>query len=433
MRRLSGSFGRTHFVVTLVVTALLLSACSGRRSEPTATPEPTTLSFITLTQSPVERLLAERYTELNPNIKIDSTTYGMPPAGYLRGDSQTPDLMYITPGYFLNSAAETGGLTDLTDLWEQTGLTTVFPPSITELSAQDGKQYFFPIGYQWSGIYYNVDVFDDLGLTPPTTWDELILIADTLVSAGITPFALAGEDTWLTSLWFSYLNYRLNGPEFYSELMEGRVPYTDSRVVDVFEYWRWMFEQGYFPTDAGRIDTLTGLMSIIRGDGGEIARDKTAMVLAGPSFLEDLPNQFRDELDFVPFPVIDQSLPVGEVVIASGYMVPSSAPNRDQVLDYLSFLASEEGISVLADQAMFEEMAPAAGIDALDSVPDSLRRGLAIVDNADRVDVAYIFGVPMTMQNAFEQALRSILRQVDSTGTYDSQAVAEQLEAANQQ
>ncbi len=357
---------RPLFAALLLVVPLLLGGCFGRGAEPAPTPEPITLEFVTLNQSPVERLLAERFTELNPGIEIDSVSYGMPPANYLRGDSQTPDLMYITPGYFLDSAAETGELTDLSDLWEQTGLTNAFPSSVTNLSAQEGKQYFFPIGYEWSGIYYNKAVFDELGLTPPTTWDEMILVADTILASGITPFAMAGEDDWLTSLWFSYLNYRLNGPEFHSELMAGDIPYTDSRVVDVFEYWRWMFVQGYFPENAGQIDSLTGLMSTIRGDNGEVARDKTAMVLASPSFMEDLPDKFRDELDFFPFPTVDQSLPVGEVVIASGYMVPSRAPHREEVLEFLAFVTSEEGMSVLASQAQFQELVPAAGLAALE-------------------------------------------------------------------
>jgi ABC-type glycerol-3-phosphate transport system substrate-binding protein len=424
---------RPLFAALLLAVLLLTGGCFGRDAEPTPTPEPITLEFVTLNQSPAERLLAERFTELNPGIEIDSVSYGVPPANYLHGDSQTPDLMYITPGYFLDSAAETGGLTDLTDLWEQTGLSNAYPSSITNLSAQDGKQYFFPIGYEWSGIYYNKAVFAELGLTPPTTWDELILVADTILASGMTPFALAGDDDWLTSLWFSYLNYRLNGPEFHNELMAGRIPYTDSRVIDVFEYWRWMFEQGYFPEDAGRINTLTGLMSTIRGDNGEVARDKTAMVLASPSFMEDIPDRFRNELDFFSFPVIDPSLPVGEVVIASGYMVPSQAPHRDVVLDFLTFVTSDEATSMLASQAQFQELVPAAGLDELDSVPDSMRRGFEIVEKADQVDVAYIFGIPLSMQTAFGQALDAMLREVESTGSFDTQSVAQRLEAANAQ
>jgi ABC-type glycerol-3-phosphate transport system substrate-binding protein len=174
-------------------------------------------------------------------------------------------------------------------------------------------------------------------------------------------------------------------------------------------------------------------MSTIRGDNGEVARDKTAMVLASPSFMEDIPDRFRNELDFFPFPVIDPSLPVGEVVIASGYMVPSQAPHRDVVLDFLTFVTSDEAMSMLSGQAQFQNLVPAAGLGALESIPDSMRRGFEIVEKADQVDVAYIFGIPLSMQTAFGQALDAMLREVDSTGSFDTQAVAESLETANAQ
>lgn len=423
---------RTRLLGALLALTLVLSGCFGREAAPEPTPEPVELRFVSLNQSPAERLLTEAYSEVNPHVQIEMEGYSQMPAGYLNSGDQMPDLMYITPGYFLNSAAETGELTDLSDLWEQTGLVDLYPPSVTRLSDFDGKQYFLPVGYQWSGIYYNTAVFDQYGIEPPTTWDELMGAADTLVAAGVTPFALAGNDTWLTSLWFSYLNYRLNGPEFHQELMAGRVPYTDSRVQDVFQLWHWMFENGYFSKNAGAIDTLSALMSTIRGDGGQIERNKTAMILASPSFMDDLPAKFRGELDFVPFPTIDPSLPVGEVVVASGYMVPSGAPHRDEVLDFLAFVASEESLDALAEQALLEETVPAIGIDGLKSVPDPLRRGSAIVENADLVDVAYIFGVPFEMQAAFEGALNSMLRQVDDNGSFEVQEIVERLEAANQ-
>ncbi len=62
-----------------------------------------------------------------------------------------------------------------------------------------------------------------------------------------------------------------------------------------------------------------------------------------------------------------------------------------------------------------------------------MRRGFEIVENADQVDVAYIFGIPLTMQTAFGQALNTMLREVDSTGTFDTQAATERLESANTQ
>ena len=421
-----------RLLLVLIVFVAAMSGCSGRNAEPTATPEPVELRFISLNPSPAEQLLAKSYEESNPGVSVEVQSYGAMPASYLQNDENTPDMMWITPGYFLDNAAETGQLTDLSDLWEQTGLTSVFPSSIRALSDYGGRQYFVPVGYQWSGIYYNRAVFEQHGIEPPTTWDELINAADSLLAAGETPFALAGDDAWMSSLWFSYLNYRLNGPEFHQELMAGRIPYTDRRVYDVFELWNWMFQQGYFSDRASVTDTLSALLSTIRGDEGTVEPSKTAMILAGPSYLDDLPEKFRDELDFFPFPTIDPSMPVGEVVVASGYMVPSAAPHRDEVLDFLAFVMSEQGLPALLELALIEDSVPAMGVEGLGSVPDTLRRGQAIVENADSVDVTYVFGIPLEMQTAFNLALSNMLRQVDNEGSFDVQAIVDRLEAANE-
>ena len=84
MHRFFSSSKRIQFVIALYVIALLVSACSGRRAEPTATPEPTTLKFITLTQSPVEKLLAERYTECGGYVVFSCGGIGATPDDHTR-------------------------------------------------------------------------------------------------------------------------------------------------------------------------------------------------------------------------------------------------------------------------------------------------------------------------------------------------------------
>ena len=41
------------------------------------------------------------------------------------------------------------------------------------------------------GIYYNKDLFDELGIDVPQTWEELLAAAQKIKDAGYTPFANA--------------------------------------------------------------------------------------------------------------------------------------------------------------------------------------------------------------------------------------------------
>lgn len=54
-------------------------------------------------------------------------------------------------------------------------------------------------------------------------------ICDTLLANGEIPLALAGQDTWLTLLWFDYLDLRLNGAAFHRASLQGQLPYNDSQ------------------------------------------------------------------------------------------------------------------------------------------------------------------------------------------------------------
>ena len=84
------------------------------------------------------------------------------------------------------------------------------------------------------------------------------------------------------------------------------------------------------------------------------------MALTGPVFLTDLPEPFRKELDFFPFPIIDPSIPPSEVVFSVGYMVPAKAPHRQEALTFLTYLGSDQAQALLAANASNGIYAPTA-------------------------------------------------------------------------
>jgi hypothetical protein len=59
---------------------------------------------------------------------------------------------------------------------------------------------------------------------------------------------------------------------------------------------------------------------------------------------------FLDELDFFRFPVMDPDLPVGEVGITFGLVVPAGAPNPLQANAFAGFMGSLESTQLLTQQ-----------------------------------------------------------------------------------
>src|SRR5690606_1986354 len=56
-------------------------------------------------------------------------------------------------------------------------------------TSTDGKAFAMPFLAVSHDIYYNQDIFADLGIAVPQTWAELMAAAQTIKDAGLIPFA----------------------------------------------------------------------------------------------------------------------------------------------------------------------------------------------------------------------------------------------------
>ena len=120
-------------------------------------------------------------------------------------------------------------------MWDAiTGLGEGFRAAST---ASDGKQYFVPTSYYTWAVNYNKNVFAENGYAVPTTKDEMMGLAEQMMSDGITPFAYANDGKWPLMGTFDAINMRVNGYDFHIDLMGGNESWTDERVRNVFTEW----------------------------------------------------------------------------------------------------------------------------------------------------------------------------------------------------
>lgn len=412
----------------LLLAAVVLSAC-GFGAAPTPTPTPVTLRYVTFsTLQAAEQTLIERFRATHPHIKFAIEQYNRAPEDYL-ATTPTPDLMLITPGHFLDNAMRSSALTDLTELWVQSGADQAAPPALQALSQREGRQYYLPSGYNWNGVYYNKAIFDQFGLQPPQSWDELLQVSETLWLNGVTPFAISGADPLMGLLWFDYINLRLNGPTVHKDFLAGELPFDDPRIRLAFELWASLVEKGYFLQTSATQDIDAALAMVAPTVAG--VQPQAAMVLSGPAFLAALSPQQRDALAFFPFPTLDLAQPPGEVVMAIGYMIPAQAPNREAALTFVGLLASEEGRNLLAtDVAASSLYAPITGRADDPSLPDSVRQGIALVSKAEAILPPTYMSVSPALWPAFMNMQRRLLSEPGSGKAFDLDGLLAALEAA---
>lgn len=142
-------------------------------------------------------------------------------------------------------------LVPLNDLWDKYaddyGLGEI-SESMVEGMSYDGDIYAIPMQAQMFVMAYRTDVFDDLGLEVPTTFDEMISAAEAIQAEGLMDYPIAlpwlatsdvstGFQAAMNSLGADFVNadgdVTLDGPEAKQavEAMLALKPYMDPQVT----------------------------------------------------------------------------------------------------------------------------------------------------------------------------------------------------------
>lgn len=384
---------------------------------PSPTPnEPVTIKLMSwfpgLPVGKGEEALIEQFTQSHAGLTIDRgqmTTWE--PYPYIRGESSagdTPaDLVTNAPDIFMLKSVERDELVDMSELWQQTGLVESLPAAMQTFAAVNGKQYYMPYGLSWAAVYYNKAVFEQYGLTPPTTWDEFLAICETLKQKDEIALAIPGQHWFPDSLWFDYLDIRINGAEFHRQLQNGEIPFTDERVRTVLETWQKLFLDGFVHPKSANMGSPQALGSLVRSNDFALEPQKAAMMLARSDQLLGLPQKYHSELGFFAFPIIDPSVPRGEVIHILSYLLPKKAEYSEAALGYAESIVSLESQQALVEAGIGLILVhPGIDLTALES---DMQQGRALLDQAEDFSVVF-FLMPESMYYSANSAVNSFIQ-----------------------
>ena len=345
-----------------------------------------TLTVNTYTSDPAPReamkKLVEIYEENNPDIDVQLNItahedFKKAIRVWLSSDNP-PDVFSWFAGNRAKYFVDKGLVMEFTDVWQEENLDEKIPKAFKSISFFDDEAYFLPHSYYWWAVYYRESIFDKYDLEEPQTWDELLQVGETLKENGITPFAIGTKFKWTAAGWFDYLNMRINGPEFHTQLMHGEIPFTDDRVAEVFKKWKYLIENDFFVEDAAAYSWQEGLQFMTQGDA--------AMYLMGQFINDAVSEDVQKDMNFFRFPIIDKDVPIGEDLPTDGFMIPAKAPNPELAKDFMAFLASVEGQRVFAED--MGRMVP--NKDVPDEVYDEpALKGKEMIENTDALAQFY--------------------------------------------
>jgi raffinose/stachyose/melibiose transport system substrate-binding protein len=122
----------------------------------------------------------------------------------------------------------------------------------------DGGIWALPYINSATFLYYNKDMFNRLGLSPPNTFSELEHVANTLIANGIVPFAEANLTRWPGAQHFVFLSMRLGGADIFQRAMSGEVRFDHPAFIQAGEMLQDMVRNGWFPEGHNGMNWDTG-------------------------------------------------------------------------------------------------------------------------------------------------------------------------------
>jgi raffinose/stachyose/melibiose transport system substrate-binding protein len=295
---------------------------------------------------------------------------------------EAPDIMATYEQGF----ADEGKYLDLSDQsqwWER--LTPAMKEACTDVKT--GKQYRVCTNMTTAGFFYNKDIFNELGLSVATTWDEFVKNLETIKEnkPDVTPWFIFGNEAWHLGHLIEFI------PHGYIKQEYGAVEAKKAMLENDKEKLGFGTKDGCMAIFAENMLELQnkGLINedVLTATSDNCVQDfvngKAAMFSNGmwvlSSILEANPDMV-DKIGFAPYPsYMPDSQPVVLSAEDSGYSISATTQYKEEAIEFLNFLFSAENQKKYSElskapsafQDVTAEWAPATIVEEVNNALDT--------------------------------------------------------------
>ncbi|WP_112323526.1 ABC transporter substrate-binding protein [Oceanibium sediminis] len=328
--------------------------------------------------------MVARFGEMHPDLNIELTVidreaYKTQIRNFL--SANPPDVANWYAANRMKPYVEAGLFADVSDLWAEDGMEAL--ASTKGAMTIDGKQWGVPYTYYQWGVYYRKDIFDEYGLSEPTTWEEEKANCQTLLDNGVKCYTIGTKFLWTAGGWFDYLNMRTNGYDFHAALTGGEIPWTDDRVKATFANWRELIDMGAFIDNHQTYSWQEALPFMANGDAAAYLMGNFAVAPLRQAGLDD------SKLDFYQFPVINPDVELAEDAPTDTFHIPAGAENVEAAKEFLRFVVSADNQTLINNGENLGQLP----VNANSSVDDDkfLKQGFEMLSSNSPGGVAQFF------------------------------------------
>ena len=317
--------------------------------------------------------------------------------------SEPPDIFYSWEGGRAGEIVKGGFAADLTDYYKKYGWDKSLNTASVSLAKFDGKPFFVPTELGASVVWYRKDLHDKLGLTVPTTWDEMMANAAKAKAAGIAPFMLSNQKKWPAQFMWSAMMVNKYGLDAYQGLIDNKIPWTDPRAVDITAMMKKLADDGMFIENFNSIDFAPAQVPWAQGKA--LYWYKGSFILG--SFRGDKAQCCAEPIDWFPFPAMSDKKPVMSIYDEDTVMIHAASKNKDAAAEFVNWMVSPEASAKKLE--IDKPYASNASTDLSHLSPMEQRLGKAMSDAGSYTFMHVDHGTPPAISDRFLDGLQGVL------------------------
>ncbi|MFC0560559.1 ABC transporter substrate-binding protein [Halalkalibacter alkalisediminis] len=293
--------------------------------------------------------------DFNIDLEVVEQTNTIQRIQLLASSNDLPEMFTYEPGKPLQELIDADLVVDMEAAFEEMGILDKLNPGAVDLLKQlsGGKGlYAIPMELNIEGYWFNKQIFEENGLDIPTTWDELLVVSETLNENGVQPFAVAGQERWPLTRYINAYATRLYGVEAMAKVNDGELSISDEGFVEATTMVQDMAQKGYFGQGFNAIDYQTANDMFLNG--------QAAMLYMGSWVLSDLNDESRnnmggaENIGFFNVPVVEGGVGTAQDYNMNAGLVTVFAKNKfdDTMKEWAKYLYSNYADRALSDYGM---------------------------------------------------------------------------------
>jgi raffinose/stachyose/melibiose transport system substrate-binding protein len=351
--------------------------------------------------------VAKQFEAANPGMKVelnylDDDLYQTIGLQNLLNGRNAPDIYFEWTGNRLAQRVKDGFAADISSKFDSGPLAGLFDDTTLDEYKIDDKIVMVPYSADVTNVlWFNKQILADAGVQPPTTWEELLAVCDTLNAAGVTPIASGNKDLWAAGNWLSHMASRVVGEDAYVSTLGGTGKFATPEWEKAFGYITELADHKCVNESANSIDDNEGAQLFFQG--------KAAMHPIGSWLVSWAIDEAPDlDFDYVNLPAMPDGAGNQDSVIGvqTGFVINAKSAKVDKAAEFMAMLNSDENVQKLIEAEVTPLTKSASAGQDIDSRSANLT---ALLNDAPAIVLPPDTGYDLEMADALYAAEAAVL------------------------